>query len=63
MDIRIVDLEKQIEEEKNKPPLGWKEYIDDKYKFKIWHPEKVSDGIYGLEFLGVCQVYLDSSAL
>ncbi|MBU4580119.1 hypothetical protein KKB43_03830 [Patescibacteria group bacterium] len=50
---KIVDLEKQIEEVKNKPPLGWDTYTNEKYKFKMWYPEKVSDDIYGLEHIGV----------
>lgn len=44
---RIAVLEKEINEVKNKPPLGWKEYIDDKYKFRVWYPEEITDNVYG----------------
>ncbi len=50
---KITDLEKQIADAKNKPPAGWNEYINEKYKFKMWYPEEVSDDIYGLENVGV----------
>lgn len=37
---KISELEKENQELKRKPPLEWKEYSDDTYKFKIWYPEK-----------------------
>ncbi len=38
LNTKISDLEKQKQELENKPPIGWKEYIDEKYKFRVWYP-------------------------
>ncbi len=46
---KISDLEKQksvspeLTPIAEKSPEGWKEYIDEEYKFKIWYPEKFID--------------------
>lgn len=37
---KISELEKENQELKDTPLLGWKEYVDGKYKFKVWYPEE-----------------------
>lgn len=53
LDIKIADMEKQTKEAKNRLLVGWKEYVNDKYKFKVWYPEKITDKFYGTANVGM----------
>lgn len=50
---KIEELEKQKPEPvAEKPPEGWKEYVDEEYKFRIWYPEDIDYSSKGMVLVG-----------
>lgn len=41
LNIKISNLEERTEDIEDKPPLGWEEYVNEKYKFKMWYPKDI----------------------
>ncbi len=57
LNIKISDIEKQKQETENKPPIGWNEYVNKKFSFKMWYPEKVTDKFSGVGEIGLTESY------